>query len=217
MRSYLVLTLLLFPLISSAMGGVWVLEIDYELNGRRAHGFIRADYWANDFQDLVRKDAAFQKSFHQYYGETGAVMVYERMDDREEIALKATFPMHPFVLDEGSKFGIMIEDMSNISLRKVWVKDDYLIEVLTALVPADTTWIGGDAEITYPLGEDVGCRLEVYNFGESPVDALTLEAMIQAYQEPGPEDQNLIGVSSLGLLLTRLQKQKVVVVELCGC
>lgn len=199
------------------MGGVWVLEIDYQYNDHRAHGFVRADSWAMDLDQLVRKDADFQQAFYENYRTSGPLMVYEHIIDREDLALAATFPMHAFRLVEESATGILIENMSGLSLRKVWVRDNYLIEVETALDDGDIDWIGGKAKLSYPLGDEMGCRLEVYNFGTEEVDDVTMEALIEAYHAQSNEKGGFLTVTTYSQILAQLKQQKIVVVELCGC
>ena len=209
------IVLLLWSLSSTAMGGIWLLEINYQLNGLSKTGFVRADYWADDFDQYIGRDSLFELAFEEHFGSIDQIDIYDELLDREKIASIASFPMHPFQILEESKRTVSRQDLKHLSLIKVWKKNDYWIDVLTPITELDITWISGKTTIEHPIGNDVGCRLEVHNFGSKQDHKKLLNDFVNLYsiKENDPNSYDKKG----SLLLQRLKKKKIVIVELCGC
>lgn len=207
--------LFLFMSAANAMGGIWLLEINYLMDGESRTTFVLADFWANDFDQYVGNDSLFAIELQKQLGNSGPVIVFDEIIDQEEIASIAAFPMSPFHVVAGSKSTLRLEDISKPSLTRIWKKDDYVVNVLTALTLSDTTWISDSASKELPLGEEVGCRLEVYSFDASK-DVHTLMQEFTGIYSKKESDRTLYDAKSR-MILQNLKANKVVVVELCGC
>lgn len=213
-----ILTILALLLLSSytfAIGGVWVLEIEYSVNGKGQIGYIVDEDWTEGFETFIGKDSLFNIKFRRKFENSDSLKVYEKIIDQEKLSEIADFPMHPFFLVEKSKKYVLLDEIERVSLIKVWKKIDYTVNVLTKITIADTSWIKENNSKEYPIGDDVGCRLEVYNFGDGKSYKLLLSEFSNLYLKK--EKLTLEERKRYNELLKKLKEFKVIVVELCGC
>lgn len=196
-----------------AIGGIWVLEVKYQLSNCSRTTYVLADYWADDFDKFKGKDAQFEAALEKQFGDQ-PITVFDNLVDQENIANAATFPMHPFIRGHSSERVLHLNHIQGISLVKVWEKVDYMIEVQTGITEADIPWISKKAALTHPVGEDVGCRLEVHSYCEQDNSGL-LEQFVWLYENKEEAPERYANESPC--LLQRLKYRGVVIVELCGC
>ncbi len=78
--------------------------------------------------------------------------------------------MHPYHLFEGSVNFQSVNSITQVNLIKVWTKNEYWIDVLNRVDNMDTTWVGREGNIDYPLSQHVGCRLEGHNLGSFDIN-----------------------------------------------
>lgn len=192
-----------------------MLEITYKLKGQLQRAYIDASYNTDDFSESRADQQKFEAAFRERYGAKDSITVFEKIIDHERIAEVASFPVHSFHLVESSAKQVSLSEISEIELVKIWRKDEYWIDVLTKLVDADTSWIGSKANVEYPIGNEVGCRLEVHNFGPVSNYKNLIDEFIGLYQPEKPRSHQNLG--RFHQLLAELKEQKIVVVELCGC
>jgi pyruvoyl-dependent arginine decarboxylase (PvlArgDC) len=216
MKNSLVIIILLF--ISNmpvAMGGVWVLEIEYQTGNKKVTGFILADYWADDFDKFVGHNASFQIEFKKRFEERKFITIFKEIVDNEQLAKVATFPMHPFRLVQESSSEILVSDIKNVSLVKLWEKVAYTINVLSTVIQSDVGWISASTTITYPVGNEVGCRLEVHNYTKNSDHRPLVKEFAKLYLKKNTlsEQQK----NRYAHLLQKLREKRVIIVELCGC
>lgn len=216
MRHLFAILLLIGSLHAFALGGVWVLEIQYELNGESRHGFVLADYWADDYERFISAGTAFTPEFQNAFMGYDSIAIYDQIIDREVIARTAVFPIHSFELVQESQKLYSPSDIQQVELIKIWRRNDYVINVLTNISLADTAWIGGAADVVYPIGQDVGCRLEVYHFSEKSESTTLLQEFATLYKLES-DSLTLKQRERKTQLLEKLKQLQVVIVELCGC
>lgn len=219
-KSILFTFILLISLVyipkAKAMGGIWVLEVRYEWKGVTQTGFIQASSWAEEFDTLIGLDSLFDQKLRHVYTGWDSIIIYDQIENRERIAKHATFPIHSFMLDQSSGHEYPIKDISELSLIKVWRRIEYVINVLTPINDSDTTWISGPSTIEYPIGEEIGCRLEVHVYSHSKEHAPLVLEFASLYSVD-PSLLTLKMEEDKLRLLEKLKAKHVVVVELCGC
>lgn len=196
-------------------GGVWVMEIEYSINGRRNVGYVVDHNWDDKFENYINKDSIFNFEFRNKYRNSDSLQIYEKIIDQEKLYKTATFPMHPFFLVENSMKYVRLDEMEKLSFKKIWKKTSYTINVLTKITLADTNWISKISLIQHPVGEEVGCRLEAHNFLKSK----SSQSLLLEFSDLYLRKENLTPKErkKYNKLLEKLKELKVVIVELCGC
>ena len=215
MRNFFILVILIIASQNIfAAGGIWILEIEYEANHQRAHGYIMADHWASNFEkDYLGKDEAFTLEFKKQYAGNEYFAICGKLRNLDYLN-GAPFPFDPFGLVRSSKVNVRLEDIESVSLKKVWVKSDYMIILHSKIGRLDAAWCKGPHAVEH-LGEGAGCRLEIYRFdGEQDTDKNVL-MLLELYK---PKLEGIeIDMDKMNALVNRLTEQKVIVVEMCGC
>lgn len=214
-RLFNIILLIVISHCAFPMGAVWVLEIKFKMDGQLQHAYFDASFNTDDFIESRSHQKLFEAAFRERYGAKDSITVFEKIIDHERIAEVASFPMLSFHLVESSAKQVSLSEISEIELVKIWRKDEYWIDVLTKLVDADTSWIGSKANVEYPIGNEVGCRLEVHKFGPASNYKNLIDEFIGLYQLEKPRSHQNQG--RFHQLLAELKEQKIVVVELCGC
>jgi hypothetical protein len=206
------------PQCANGGGGIWVAEVLYDHNGISQTGYIIADIWLEDDRDLLKNDSLFDAEFRSGYSPSDTVVIYHQLYNREQLAERALFPMHPFMLNKDSLALICLSEIRSISLTRVWKRNDYVVRVLSDISLSDTTWISDSTllePVRYPAGDDAGCRLEVYDFNPSFDPARDLNELSLLYSPDTTVSEN--GNEKFQRIIDRLRKKKIVVIELCGC
>ena len=199
-------------------GGIWVAEISYDHEGHRHTGYVLADIWVENDPDLLVNDSLFDAKIRHLHTSSDTLMIYRHLTDREQLAGKALFPMHPFLLNRDSVSFLCISDIGHMSLNRIWKRNDYDIRVLSEISLSDSSWVS-DKEllepIIYPVGEEVGCRLEVYDFNPSFDPSHEMNEITRLYNQGYP----VTGVEEIRLqeIIHMLKEKRIIVVELCGC
>lgn len=191
------------------------MELEYSLHGKRQIGYIVDEEWTEGFETFIGKDSLFNIEFRRKFKNSDSLKVYEKIIDQEKLSEIASFPMHPFFLVEESLKYVLLEEIERVSFIKLWRKVDYYINLLTKITLSDSIWIKEYNSKEYPIGDDIGCRLEAYNFGDGEPYKLLLSEFGNLYlkkEKLTHEEQKRYNE-----LLKKLKDYKVVVVELCGC
>lgn len=215
MKQFLTICLIVAAKVTLAVGGIWVLELEFTYQNHAQTGYIQAGVWADNWVDRYDDDTGFTKAFHNHYHAKDTLTIFKHIIDREALSTAASFTIHPFFLVDSAVLHLTVEDLLHVKLRKVWKKMDYHIVALTPLTNADTSWISGKKTTSYPLGQEVGCRLEVHHFSDQNVPSKLLGDFVELYKRKS--DLNKIEQQRYLKLLDDLKSKKVVVVELCGC
>jgi len=218
MKKLIVIIIIFFSgFNAAAIGGEYVLQIQYLLNGKQTSGFIYVDYWdiEVDLEQTKLTDKAFDSLFRKLFIDYEEVTVYSELIDHELLSETASFPMHPFEINNNSAQKIKVAKIKNVRFVRIWKRIAYGIDVLTKLQLKDTSWISGKSNTTYPVGQDVGCRLEVYNFGNQEIPEKLIKQLILEYSNMDGMDANQKQKNRT--VLADLKKRKIVVVEMCGC
>lgn len=208
--------LLAMPLTSFSMGGQWLLKVQFSSSRNLTTAYIPADYYARDYpQSMYDNPVKFKREFLQRFGHENLVTMYADVKDHRELADAAPFPMYPWEYDYSSEFQIDPHTIEYIRLDEVWVRDDYHIVVMNTLTAADTLWFSDDYLESYPVGQEVGCRLMVCDFGKGTRAQELVRQLVATYDRdrgwlPGQMDQ-------VQHIIAELTREKVIVVELCGC
>ena len=215
-RILCVAILVVLGLGSYSMGAVWVIEIEYRLNGGELlTGFIDASYITNSFENTKDDSDLLLTELNNRFGKNDSLPIYDLIIDHEILAKTASFPMHPYHLFEGSVNFQSVNSIAQVNLIKVWTKNEYWIDVLTRLDNMDTTWVGREGNIDYPLSQDVGCRLEVHNLGSFDINQKLMDEFLVIYKMDIPRSHQNQG--RFHKILGEMKKDKIVLVELCGC
>lgn len=196
-----------------AMGGEWYAEINYKYEGVKQHGYIRVDFWADAF---IENDSGFVETFHEYFDDQFTIPVYQKIVDRSTIADTVKFPMHPFELNAQNYKSQNTGLMKNIELVKVWKRIAYYINVISPIKQSDIPWMTGKPKVSYPVGDDVGCRIEAYIFNSPKGYDSLLDEFAKLYLKK-EEDLNRGEKLRKTELIDLLYQKKIVLVELCGC
>ena len=227
MKKILVLISTIVPLFACADGRDWAIEITYHTSDGQHTGFLSSQYWVKDCEErflpfdttLIEAEGvpartAFEHEFFSRYGAQEAIYIYDRIIDRFAYSRNSKLPIPPWSFDETSGHAVELAAMHSIRLVRVLVKTDYFMDVHSPLEPADTTWIGGASKVYYPVGQEVGCRLEIYSFSDQPVEALIDEygALYLRREKLSPFE-----LKRYNSVLLQLKAARVIVIELCGC
>lgn len=196
-----------------AIGGVWVLELSYSKDGKTVTGYFRADYGADHYTPSGWD--TLHSEFMEKFGDADSVFLYSRIEDRELLAAAASFPMHPFEMVNGSRYTVALDDLKDLRLEKVWKRIDYMVNVLTPLEMSDTAWIGLKDTVEFPIGDDVGCRLEVHRLVPVTGYQSLIRELVELYQAKEPLSP--ADTRRFEFVLQELKAKRIVVVELCGC
>ncbi|MBK9286083.1 MAG: hypothetical protein IPM51_17445 [Sphingobacteriaceae bacterium] len=201
--------------LGNAAAGIWLLEIKYTQNGKSQKAFVVNAQTTEDYSNYIGNDSLFETAFRKNFGQTDSLAIYSQIIDHEKLAKAVSFPMHPFHLSEKHIRYIHLSQIKNISLKKIWVKNDYHIEVLSPLQYTDTLWLKKKGMIEYPIGDEVGCRLEVHKFSAKE----TYKAELKQFCDLYLRKEKLIDSEKKQYkrLLKKLKTKKIIVVELCGC
>jgi hypothetical protein len=226
-RILLSLFLLVTTTLLNAMGGVWAIQFSYELNGKAKTGYIYADFWARDYEkvypngvnrstkeDFSVYEITFEKEFRNKLKDYSPLTIYDSILDNTLLASKAKFPMVPYELIHSSGKPVDIAVLKKVKLIKIWVKDDYGIYLQTDINKSDINWISKTPKVDYPLGEDVGCRMVLYQFNQI-ANPFLVDELSKLYLKK--EKWNDKEQERFKTIVAILKNDKVVVVELCGC
>ena len=199
-----------------SMGAVWVLELEYRENGGRLQtGYIDGSFHTGDFGPMADNPSHLLNELMTRYGKDDSLQIFTQIIDNEKLAEVASFPMHSFKLVESSRVVYSVNSLADLSLKKIWSKDEYWIEVLTRLELKDSIWIRNKGIVDFPLGQEVGCRIEVHNLGEREIEERLLTEFIKLYKMDTPRSHQNQG--RYHTILAELKENKIVLVELCGC
>jgi len=199
-------------------GGVWVAEISYDLHGSRETGYLVADIWIESDPELLLNDTLFQSELLSRYVPSDTLVIYRQLIDQEFLAGIALFPMHPFTLNTFTASRVCVDDIHSVSMNKVWKRIDYGIRVLSDISLSDSSWIADRSilePVIHPVGDDAGCRLEVYDFNPVYDPTEEIEVLSHLYRPYRLLDKDL--AKRCQDTIYRLKQKRIVVVELCGC
>lgn len=199
-----------------SMGGECIMEIIFEYNGDRFHGYLPTEYWGQNLDSSYYGSDKFQAVFEKYYYSLDEITIYGEIKDQEILAKNASFSMHSYEILHGSAKTFNPKQMKDVILFDSWCRIAYGIEVLTPLVLADTSWISKEIyHKSYPIGNEIGCRLEVYHFTKNTDVQSQLNKLAELYEQS--QGEGLPQTREVYAILKELKKKKVVVLELCGC
>lgn len=208
-------TIGIIPLTAHSAGGQWLLEVFVATSRVPFKAYIPADYWARDYDQSYFDDPQkFTADFHARYDHYEQFQIFSSIEDRTDFARHVQFPMHDFDYDSESAFLIHPKEVICIKLNKVWLRGDYHIVVLSELNMSDTTWLSQAYIESFPAGDDVGCRLMVCDFGQSDSANLVGELTSLFSTERGFRNETK---ARRRQILNKLYRNRIVVIEMCGC
>lgn len=195
--------------VNWSMGGEWYQKIYYQDGNSEKIGYLKCDYWINDF--VPPKNKVTFKQFYLNHAdlEDDSITVYTDLIDQSHFSKAATFPIHPFEINPTHFVRFEINELEINNIGKLYVRDDYHIKMLTPLFDSDTTWIYDKPIKSLPLGDEVGCRLEIYEFTASPSNRSYIDRLVSLYL--------IDDKKRMEKLLQIMNSLHIIVVELCGC
>ncbi len=206
MKLFSVIIALAFSNLSFSIGGIWLQEVFFLHNNSKYHGYVICDHW---IQSHTALKSSFLEVYKMHNAKVDSLTIYFDVTDWSNIKENATFPMHQFSVNQANFSRFSFDDIKLSATGKLLSNIDYHIEVLSPICEEDISWYDDKSEVYYPVGEEVGCRLEVYMFHESAHTSHLIQELGKLYLGEEPD--------KLQLLTRSLYRRKVVVVELCGC
>jgi len=211
----LILLLVLFPItLAQAYADIHALQVEFRENGVPTTVYFIVGYWGQeDLSNYIGNREEFRAAFFENHRTTDSIQCYTRIIDHQYIANAAKFPMHSFEIDDSSLRTVHPNQLNTMKLVHAWYANEYWINVLTPIMHSDADWIGGKAKTTYPVGNEVGCRLEVYHFTKTDSEKWEKEMAALYLLETRTKEQE----KRFQMLFELLKRHRVVVVEMCGC
>ncbi len=214
MKLTLILLFFIIPLLHFAEGAEIVYEIQYKTNGSIKTGYIFGGFTDSNTDSIYKNHPKeFQEHMlsHGTYEDT--ISIHLVLHDLTDIQAKAAFPIHSFQL--GSEvIHIPSNQITFMKLIKTWIKSDYHIEMLSEYRQEDTLWFNNKHNIYYPVGVEIGCRINAYEFDSSKNNKVLLKQFGIEYLKKvtTPSDYQY-----RKRLIQLLYQNKVIIIELCGC
>ena len=210
-----ILLYLCLPILSFAEGIEIIYQIEFKCNGEYHQGYITGGYSSPSIDSTyLFDDEQFEKAIRSCNRFQLELEVYSVLKDWTVVKEKASFPMQPFEMGD-KLMTYPIKDVNNLHLVKIWKRSDYHIKVLSPINSTDSKWYGNSYQISKPIGDDVGCRLEVFSFENHPENKTLIKKFTELYLNP--KENDAIYYNYRKRLLELLYLNKVVIVELCGC
>ncbi|MCB9197875.1 MAG: hypothetical protein H6600_05400 [Flavobacteriales bacterium] len=202
------ITGVILSLPTFGIGGEWFVEV-YFLSDHgtvKNHGYVQCAFWITEEKVVANN---FISKFSQNEA-IDSIKFYSNLTDRTLLKTKANFPMHEFEVDRENFHCFALKDLQISSIGKVYSRIDYEIHVLSPIELSDTSWIGQDNQRVFYEGEDIGCRLEVYEYDKYESMTVKLIELLVGYYRNAQ-------LSHVNNLVKILYRRNVIVVELCGC
>jgi hypothetical protein len=203
------------PFISFAEGIEIVYEIEFEHNNKIHVGYITGGYSSIEIDStFFYDDKQFELSVKNWDRNIKELEVYSELIDWTSVMQVAIFPVQPFEI--GGEVSVYpTNEIKKLHLIKIWKRSDYHIKVFSPITIRDTSWYDNSFIISKPVGDDAGCRLELYSFEKHSNNQELIKKFKQVYLNP--KVNNPIYYNYRKRILELLYLQKVIVIELCGC
>jgi hypothetical protein len=206
--------MIFFPLVFFADQAEVVYQINYTIDNQLKTGFIMGAFQGHSTDSLfLQSPIEFEKNIKSYDRYKNQIEIYAEIIDLTSIKNNAAFPIHKFKMGN-EMVTINTNKITHMKLTKIWIKSAYHIKVLSQVFYKDTTWYNDIHKLTYPIGDEVGCRLHVYQFDSSLNNKELIDEFTETYMNP---TSSASYYNYRKRLLQILYLNKVVIVELCGC
>ena len=157
------------------------MEVTYSLMGERKTAFISCYIDPPLIEAFLSNSKEFQSYFQSNFEKETSISFYDSLMDYSAFAVNPKLYLPPFEFQKERFKTLPKNYFQKVKLVKIWNRSDYYTQMLTPLELADTMWLANDFVKTYPAGEDVGCRLEVYQFDTSFDIKSEIESILSRY------------------------------------
>lgn len=191
------------------------MEFTFILNGERKTAFISCHISPDEEKTFVENQLAFEEYFLSRFGKEDIVEYNNSIIDYSHYARYTKVPLPAFAFSKSSKRELPRSFFLKVELIRIWNRSDYFSQILTPLSPEDTAWLKKEFSKILPVGEDVGCRLEIYQFKRSLELTEEINILSKEYSsENGYMKSTPFYVKEA---ILELKRKKALVIERCGC
>lgn len=191
------------------------MEISFLLNGERKTAFIPCNISAEEEITFIENRLAFEEYFSNKFNREDIIEYNNSIIDYGLYRNYTKVPLPAFAFSKSSKRELPRSFFLKVELIQIWSRSDYFSQILTPLSPEDTAWLKKEFSKILTVGEDVGCRLEIYQFKRSLDITEEINILTKEYSaENGYMKSTPFYVKEA---ILELKRKKVLVIERCGC
>ena len=191
------------------------MEMTFVLNGERKTAFIPCYFSPEEEKKFLEDRLAFEEYFSSRFSKEDIIEYNNSIIDYALYGQCTKVPLPAFAFSKSSKRELPRSFFLKVELIQIWNRSDYFSQILTPLSPEDTAWLKKEFSKILPVGEDVGCRLEIYQFKRSLDITEEIKILTKDYStENGYMKSTPFYVKEA---ILELKRKKALVIERCGC